>query len=257
MKVVILAGGYGSRLANEVEIVPKPLIEIGDRPILWHIMMHFSVYGFRDFVIALGFKGEMVKRYLVDYCSLQSDLTIDLRSGETILHNRPSQDWIVELVDTGPQTKTGGRLKKVADRLQDETFILTWGDSISDVNLDELLKFHRSHGKLATITAVRPTARYGYMVFNGDKVVEFAEKPQLNEGWVNGAYYVLEPGVIDYIEGDDTVWEFEPLNRLAVDDELRVFRHTSFWQCVDTPREKYYLEALWGGDRAPWKTWSD
>lgn len=257
MKVAILAGGFGSRLAEETEVKPKPMVEIGGRPIMWHIMMHYAHYGFKDFVIALGYKGEVIKKYMVDYCSLQSNLTVNLKNGQVTVHDGPKQDWTVELIDTGMRTQTGGRIKRLVPHLGDETFMLTWGDGLSDVDLRQLLDFHRSHGRLATVTAVRPPARYGYMKFHGDTVVEFAEKPQIAEGWINGAFFVLEPGVFDYIEGDDTVWEREPLERLAEDGQLMAFRHESFWQCMDTLREKYLLESFWQSGKAPWKIWKD
>ena len=255
MKVAILAGGAGSRLAEETEMKPKPLVEIGGRPILWHIMMHYYHYGFQEFVIALGYKGEAIKRYMVDYCSLNSNLTVKIRKGEVNVHDGPVPDWTVELVDTGIPTLTGGRIKRLAPYLGDETFMLTWGDGVSDVNLHDLLAFHRSHGKLATLTAVRPPARYGHLVFQDDQVAQFSEKPQTAEGWINGAFFVLEPGVFDYIEGDGTQWEKEPLERLAQEGQLMAYRHTSFWQCMDTLRDKYILEKLWQSDNPPWKTW--
>ncbi len=255
MKVAILAGGAGSRLAEETEIKPKPMVEIGGRPILWHIMMHYYTYGFKDFVIALGYKGEVIKKYMVDYCSLNSDLTVKLRSGEVRVRNGPVPDWTVELVDTGLSTLTGGRIKRLQPLLGNETFMLTWGDGVSDVNLHDLLAFHRRHGKLATLTAVRPPARYGHMVFDGDQVTSFLEKPQTMEGWINGAFFVLEPGIFDYIAGDQTQWEHEPLEGLARDGQLMAYKHTSFWQCMDTLRDKYLLEKLWQSGNPPWKIW--
>jgi len=257
MKVAILAGGFGTRLAEETEVKPKPMVEIGGRPILWHIMMHYSYYGFKNFTIALGYKGEIIKKYMVDYYPIYSNLTVNLKSGKVIVHDGPKQDWTVELVNTGIRTQTGGRIKKLAPYLGNETFMLTWGDGVSDVNLQKLLMFHRSHGKLATVTAVRPPARYGYMKFDEDKVKEFTEKPQIGEGWINGAFFVLEPEVFNYIDGDDTIWEREPLERLAKDGQLMAYRHTSFWQCMDTLREKYILESLWQSGKAPWKIWKD
>jgi len=257
MKVAILAGGFGTRLAEETEIRPKPMVEIAGQPILWHIMMHYAHYGFKQFLIALGYKGEVIKKYMVDYCSIHSNLTVNLRNGEVFVHEGSKQDWRVDLVDTGIGTQTGGRIKQLAPYLGNETFMLTWGDGVSDVNLHDLLAFHRSHGNLATLTAVRPPARYGYMKFNGDRVTEFTEKPQIGEGWINGAFFVLEPGVFEYIDGDDTVWEREPLERLAKDGQLIAYRHTSFWQCMDTLREKYILESLWQSGKAPWKIWED
>lgn len=257
MKVAILAGGYGTRLAEETEIKPKPMVEIGGRPILWHIMMHYATYGYKDFVIALGYKGEIIKKYMVDYSSLHGSITVDLKNGKIKNHDQSQQNWTVELIETGIKTQTGGRIKRLAPYIGNERFMLTWGDGVSDVDLNELLAFHNSHGKLATVTAVRPPARYGYMQFQGDRVTEFTEKPQLGEGWVNGAYFVLEPEIFNYIESDETVWEREPLERLAREGQLMAYRHTSFWQCMDTLREKYILEALWSSNTAPWKIWEE
>lgn len=256
MKVAILAGGYGSRLAEETEVKPKPMIEIGGRPILWHIMKHYSHFGHNDFVIALGYKGELIKKYMVDYSTLNSNLTVHLQTGEVTANGGKKPDWRIDLVDTGISTNTGGRIKRLASYL-DSTFMLTWGDGVSDVNLDKLLAFHKSHGKLATLTAVRPPARYGHMVFEEDQIVNFVEKPQIGEGWINGAFFVLEPEVFDYIDGDDTQWEKEPLENLARDGQLMAYKHTSFWQCMDTLREKYILEKLWQSNNVPWKLWED
>lgn len=255
MKVAILAGGAGSRLAEETCIKPKPMVEIGGKPILVHIMMHYSYYGFKHFAIALGYKGEVIKKYMVDYCSLNSNLTVNLQTGKVKVNGGYKPDWTVDLVDTGMATLTGGRIKRLAPYLGNETFMLTWGDGVSDVNLQKVLEFHRAHGKLATLTAVRPPARYGYMAFEGDQVIEFTEKPQIGEGWINGAFFVLEPGVLDYIDGDHTQWEKEPLERLAKDGQLMAYRHTSFWQCMDTLRDKYILETLWNSPNPPWKIW--
>jgi glucose-1-phosphate cytidylyltransferase len=255
MKVGILAGGVGSRLAEETQVKPKPMVEIGGRPILWHIMMHYAHYGFKEFVIALGYKGEVIKKYMVDYCSLQSNLTVNLRDGQVKIHKDYKTDWTVELVDTGMPTMTGGRIKRLAPYLGSGTFMLTWGDGVSDVNLHDLLAFHRSHGKLATLTAARPPARFGHIELDGDKVTVFSEKPQTRAGWINGAFFVLEPGVFDYIDGDDTQWEKEPLERLAKEGQLMAYRHASFWQCMDTLRDKVLLEELWQSGNAPWKIW--
>ncbi|MBO9324031.1 MAG: glucose-1-phosphate cytidylyltransferase [Roseiflexus sp.] len=255
MKVAILAGGVGSRLSEETEVKPKPMVEIGGRPILWHIMMHYSYYGFKDFVIALGYKGEVIKKYMVDYCSLNSNLKVNLRSGVVEMNGGYRPDWNVELIDTGIPTNTGGRIKRLAPYLGNETFMLTWGDGVSDVNLHALLEFHRSHGKLATLTAVRPPARFGHLELDGDRIIEFNEKPQTGEGWINGAFFVLEPAVFDYIDGDDTAWEREPLQRLAREGQLMAYKHTSFWQCMDTLRDKKLLESLWQTGKAPWKIW--
>ena len=255
MKTAILAGGAGSRLADETRIKPKPMVEIGGRPVLWHIMKHYAHFGFGDFVIALGYKGEAIKEYFEGYRKRYGNVRINLKSGDVEYENSQDVDWIVHLVETGQSTQTGGRIKRLAPFLGNETFMLTWGDGLSDVNLGDLVDFHRSHGKLATLTAVRPPARYGHLAFDGDRVREFSEKPQTAEGWINGAFFVLEPGVFDYIEGDQTQWEREPLQRLAEDGELMAFRHTSFWQCMDTLREKHILEQLWAGGHPPWRTW--
>jgi glucose-1-phosphate cytidylyltransferase len=255
MKVAILAGGVGSRLSEETEVKPKPMVEIGGKPILWHIMMHYSCYGFKDFVIALGYKGEVIKRYMVDYCSLNSNLTVETRDGTIKVHDSTAQDWVVDLIDTGIQTMTGGRIKRLAPYIGNETFMLTWGDGVSTVDLSKLLAFHRSHGKLATLTAVRPPARYGHLDFDGDRIAEFNEKPQIGEGWINGAFFVLEPEVFNYIENDQTQWEKEPLERLAAEGQLMAYRHDGFWQCMDTLREKHILNTLWESGKAPWKIW--
>jgi glucose-1-phosphate cytidylyltransferase len=257
MKVGILAGGVGTRLVEETEVKPKPMVEIGGRPILWHIMRHYAHYGLKDFVVALGYKGEVIKKYMVDYSSLNSNLTVKLNTGRVDIHGGYRPDWTVDLVDTGMSTLTGGRIKRLQPYLGNETFMLTWGDGVSDVNLSDLLAFHKQHGKLATLTAVRPPARFGHLVFNGDQVAQFSEKPQTMEGWINGAFFVLEPGVFDYIDGDDTQWEKEPMERLAADGQLMAYRHTSFWQCMDTLRDKKLLEELWHSGKAPWKIWED
>jgi len=256
MKVAILAGGVGSRLSEETELKPKPMVEIGGKPILWHILMHYYHYGHQEFVIALGYKGEVIKKYIVDYCSYDSNLTVDFKTKGVKIHDGAQPEWTIDLVDTGVGTLTGGRIKRLAPYVNNETFMLTWGDGVSDVNLDELLAFHRSHGKLVTLTAVHPPARFGHLNLNDDRIDEFSEKPQTREGWINGAFFVVEPGVFDYIEGDDTQWEKEPLERLAADGQLMAFRHTSFWQCMDTLRDKRLLEDLWQAGNAPWKTWS-
>lgn len=255
MKVAILAGGVGTRLVEETAIKPKPMVDIGGRPILWHIMMHYSSYGHNNFVIALGYKGEVIKQYMVNYCALSSNLTVNLGNGETKIHDGSRSDWTVDLIETGDATLTGGRIKRLAPYLGNNTFMLTWGDGVSNVNLDELLQFHRSHGKLATMTAVRPTARFGHLDLVGDKIVEFSEKPQTREGWINGAFFVLEPEVFDYIKGDQTQWEGEPLEGLAKDGQLMAYKHHSFWQCMDTLRDKKLLESLWQTGNAPWKIW--
>ncbi|MEL7036349.1 MAG: glucose-1-phosphate cytidylyltransferase [Cyanobacteria bacterium J06592_8] len=257
MKVGILAGGLGTRLSEETVEKPKPMVEIGGKPIMWHIMMLYSQYNFKDFVIALGYKAEVIKKYMVDYCSLNSNLTVNLKTGKVEMHEGVKPDWTIDLIDTGLHTNTGGRIKRLAPYMGNETFMLTWGDGVSDINLDELLAFHRSHGKLATLTAVHPTARFGHLDLDGDQIVEFSEKPQTREGWINGAFFVLEPGVFDYIEGDDTQWEKAPLENLAKDGQLMAYKYTGFWQCMDTLRDKRRLEALWETGNAPWKTWKE
>jgi len=257
MKVAILAGGVGTRLVEETEIKPKPMVEIGGQPILWHIMKHYDHFGFKDFVIALGYRGEYIKRYMMEYCALAASMTVNLATGEVEHHagaQRP--DWRVSLVDTGQATLTGGRIKRLKPYLGNETFMLTWGDGVANVDLRKLLAFHRAHGKLATLTAVRPPARFGKLNLEGDQVTRFEEKPQLGEGWINGAFFVLEPGVFDYIEGDMTQWEYEPLERLSAEGQLMAYRHESFWQCMDTLRDKRLLESLWESGKAPWKLWS-
>ena len=256
MKVAILAGGVGTRLAEETEVKPKPMVEIGGRPILWHIMMHYSTYGFNEFAIALGYKGDYIKKYMLDYSNLHCDLTVNFKQGAVQKHRGAKiPEWTVDLVDTGHDTLTGGRIKRLAPYLGNETFMLTWGDGVSNVNLKKLVAFHRSHGKLATVTAVRPTARFGHLEFDGDKVKEFSEKPQTSEGWINGAFFVLEPKVFDYIEGDETWWETGPMAQLARDGELVAYRHDDFWQCMDTLRDKKRLQDLWDQGHPPWKTW--
>ncbi len=255
MKVVILAGGLGTRLTEETENKPKPMIEVGGRPILWHIMKSYSHQGFREFVLALGYKGEVIKRYFLDYAKLQSNFSVNLASGDVMRRNGLIDDWTVHLVDTGKQTMTGGRIKRAGPWLNRETFMATYGDGVCNVNPNELLKFHRSHGKLATVTAVRPPARFGGLVFDGDRIVEFTEKPQVGEGWINGGFFVLEPEVLEYIKGDETPFEVEPLERLAAEGQLMAYKHADFWQCMDTLRELKLLESLWSSDKAPWKVW--
>jgi glucose-1-phosphate cytidylyltransferase len=258
IKVAILAGGVGSRLSEETVVKPKPMVEIGGLPILWHIMMHYAHYDFNQFVIALGYKGEVIKKYMVDYASLNSNLTVNLKTGSVAMNGGAKPDWQVELIDTGMSTMTGGRIKRLAPFLDGGTFMMTWGDGVSDVDLHALLEFHRSHGKLCTLTAVRPPARFGHLEFNGpqkNEIATFSEKPQTAEGWINGAFFVCEPGVFDYIPGDETMWEREPLEGLARDGQLMAYKHESFWQCMDTLRDKVRLEELWTTGDAPWKIW--
>jgi glucose-1-phosphate cytidylyltransferase len=255
MKVVILAGGLGTRLAEETEVKPKPMVEIGGQPMIWHIMNHYAHYGFKEFFIALGYKGEIIKRYFLDYYNLKGSMTIDLSSGKVQVHEREYEDWIVHLIDTGNETNTGGRLKRLEPWLKNSTFMLTYGDGVSNVDLQDLLRFHRSHRCIATVTAVRPPARFGGLIFNGDLVAEFTEKPQIGEGWINGGFMVFEPGIFNYLEGDNTSLEVDALERLAADRQLTAYRHDGFWQGMDTLREKRLLERLWQEGRAPWKTW--
>ncbi len=255
MKVGILAGGLGTRLAEETELRPKPMVEIDGRPILWHIMKHYAYYGFNEFVIALGYKGDQIKRFMMEYCTLTNNLTLNFASGDIRVHDGEREDWSVELVDTGQATMTGGRIKRLGPYLGAETFMVTYGDGVSNINLRDLLAFHKSHGRLATLTAVRPPARFGKLDLDGDAVANFSEKPQTGEGWINGGFLVLEPGVFDYIDGDDTYWEREPLERLARDGQLMAYRHHDFWQCMDTLRDKLLLESLCQKGDAPWQVW--
>jgi glucose-1-phosphate cytidylyltransferase len=257
LKVALLAGGVGSRLAEETELKPKPMVEIGGMPILWHIMMHYAYFGFNDFVVALGYKGEYIKKYMVDYSALSGNLKVNLKTGRFDMYGGYRPDWDVELVDTGIATLTGGRIKRLKPFLSNGTFMLTWGDGVSDVNLHKLLAFHKSHGKLATLTAVRPPARFGHLKFSGERVSSFEEKPQTAEGWINGAFFVLEPGIFDYIRGDETQWEKEPMERLAADGHLMAYKHEGFWQCMDTLRDRKLLEDLWHRGKAPWQVWKD
>jgi glucose-1-phosphate cytidylyltransferase len=257
MKVAILAGGIGSRLSEETVERPKPMVEIGDKPILWHIIQTYAHYGFNDFVVALGYKGEYIKRWMADYASLTNDLTIDMSTGGVGIHGgHKRDDWRVSLIETGKSTGTGGRIKRLAPYLGTGTFMLTWGDGVSDVPIPDLLDFHRKHGKLCTLTAVRPPARFGHLELDGDQIVEFSEKPQTGEGWINGAFFVCEPEVLDYIDDDATMFEKEPLERLAKDGQLMAYQHHGFWQCMDTIRDKKLLERMWDSDQAAWKVWS-
>jgi glucose-1-phosphate cytidylyltransferase len=255
MKVVVLAGGLGTRLAEETEIKPKPLVEIGGRPILWHIMKHYAHYGFGEFLIALGYKGEAIKHFFLDFCHLNGDMTVRLSQGGVERHSAEAEDWIVRLIDTGQQTYTGGRVKRLEPWLKDGTFMVTYGDGVADVDLQDLLKFHRTHGRIATVTAVRPPARFGGLIFDGDLVSQFTEKPQAGEGWINGGFLVLEPAVFRYLEGDQSSLEANALERLAADRQLAAYRHPGFWQCMDTLRDKRLLEELWQQGSAPWKVW--
>jgi glucose-1-phosphate cytidylyltransferase len=262
MKVAILAGGVGSRLAEETETRPKPMVEIGGTPILWHIMRYYAHFDYKEFVVALGYKGEYIKRYATDFAALSAGsikidyarrkVDYDARSG---MEGWSMDDWKLELVETGLHTNTGGRIKRLRDMIGDNRFFLTWGDGVSNVDIRGLLEFHLSHGKLVTLTAVRPPARFGHLELDGDRIKVFDEKPQAGEGWINGAFFVCEPQVFDYIDGDDTQFERQPLQRLALDGQLMAYRHYGFWQCMDTIRDKVLLEKIWANGEAPWKVW--
>ena len=255
MKVVILAGGEGRRLAENTATIPKPLVEIGGRPILWHILTYYSHFAFNEFIIALGYKGNMIKKWMTTYRVLEGDISIDTGTGKTVLHNNHAQNWKVDLVDTGEQTETGGRIKSLSSWIGGETFMMTFADGLSNIDLRELLHFHRSHGKLATVTAVRPPPRFGHLTLEGERVVEFAEKPRITDRWINGGFFVLEPGVVDYIDDDETAWEREPMEELARDGELMAYLHDGFWQCMDTIHDRDLLGELWLNNNAPWKIW--
>jgi len=256
MKAVILAGGYGTRISEETHLRPKPMIEIGGRPILWHIMKIYSFYGIHEFVICLGYKGYMIKEYFANYFLHQSDLTFNMFENKIKIHNNYCEPWLVTLVDTGENTMTGGRIKKVENYVGRETFCLTYGDGVSDVNIKDLIAFHRKQGTAATLTAVQPPGRFGALDIKENLIVRFQEKPKGDSSWINGGFFVLEPHVFDHIEGDDTVWEKKPLERLAEAGHLAAYRHEGFWQSLDTLRDKNLLEELWNSGKAPWKVWS-
>ena len=255
MKVAILAGGFGTRLGEETELRPKPMVEIGGRPIILHIMDHYRRYGHRDFHIALGYRGEYIKRYMMQFSNLEGDLSIDFESGDIIRRGHQPIDWKVHLHETGGLTLTGGRILRMKPHLSGETFMLTWGDGLSDVDLDALMDFHRSHGRRATVTAVRPPARFGHLEIATDgRITEFSEKPQAAEGWINGAFFVLEPGIFDYLQmRQDEMWEHGPMRKLASDGQLMAYQHEGFWQCMDTRRDRQILEDLWANGQAPWR----
>jgi glucose-1-phosphate cytidylyltransferase len=263
MKVAILAGGYGTRFGEETARCPKPLLEVGGRPILWHVMMQYTRYGFSEFVIALGYRGDQVKSFFASHLALMNDVTIDFRQQRIIPCDAEAieREWLVHLVETGTETPTGARLKRLAPRLGSETFMLAFCDGVSNLDMQRLLRFHRSHGKLATVTAVRPPPKFGAMALEGDVVSRFVEKPldfegfAASEGWVSGGFFVLEPGVFDYVQDDLGDWSRDALPALAADGQLVAYRHDSFWQCMDTPQERSHLESLWQRGAAPWKTW--
>jgi glucose-1-phosphate cytidylyltransferase len=256
MKVAILSGGLGTRLAEETEVKPKPMVEIGGQPILWHIIKHYAHYGFKNFYVALGYRGEVIKRFFMDYHSLNGSISIDLATGQVDRHERECEDWRLQLQNTGQETNTGGRIKRLQSFLKDGTFMLTYGDGVCDVDLGKLLEFHRAHKRIATITAVRPPARFGGLIFDDAGVVmDFTEKPQIGEGWINGGFMVFEPALFDYIAGDDSSLEADALEQLAAERQLVAYRHEGFWQCMDTLRDKRLLDGLWHEGRAPWKVW--
>ena len=257
MKVVILAGGLGTRISEESHLKPKPMIEVGDAPILWHIMKYYSSYGFNEFIICCGYKGYVIKEYFADYYLHRSDVTFDFaNNNEMIIHNNVAEPWKVTVVDTGLHTMTGGRLKRIQKYVGDQTFMMTYGDGVSDIDLDALLEFHRVHKKAATLTAIQPGGRFGVLDIDANETVrQFSEKAKEDGGWINAGFMVLEPEVFDYIEGDDTFFEKEPLENLALDGKLAAYRHEGFWKCMDTMRDKGMLDELWNSGQAPWKRW--
>ncbi|MBY0496017.1 MAG: glucose-1-phosphate cytidylyltransferase [Cyanobacteria bacterium] len=255
MKVVILAGGLGTRLSEETEVKPKPMVEIGGKPMIWHIMKVYAHFGFNEFVIALGYKGDIIKRFFLDYQQLSGDLTIDLGTGTVKRHKTDCEDWTVHLIDTGIDTATGGRIKRLRPWLRDETFMLTYGDGIANVDPRTVIDLHRLAKALVTVTAVRPPARFGGVVIDGNLVHRFAEKPQIGEGWINGGFMVCDAGLFDYLDGDDTSLESHALERLSVERKLAAYRHDEFWQCMDTLRDVRLLQSLWNSEAPPWRVW--
>lgn len=255
MKVIILAGGLGTRLAEETDIKPKPMVEIGDKPIIWHIMKSYLHYGHKDFYIALGYRGDLIKRYFLDYHSLSGDISINGQTDQVHRYQHDCEDWNVHLIDTGQSTMTGGRVKRLQSYVKDSAFMVTYGDGVGSININQLIDFHKSHGKIATITAVRPPSRFGGLVFDGDAIKEFTEKPQIGEGWINGGFMVFEPKVFDYLDDDSSYLEIQGLERLAADGQLAAYRHDGFWQCMDTLRDKRLLDSMWKSDNASWKAW--
>ncbi len=251
MKVIILAGGFGTRLSEYTDAIPKPMVRIGDKPILWHIMQRYAKYQHKDFFVALGYKSEVIKEYFLNYRALNADFSVDLAAGSVIPHQVDPVDWRVTLINTGRETMTGGRVKRMQSFIGNETCMLTYGDGVADINLDELLAFHRSHGKMITVSAVRPTARFGELEISGAQVLSFQEKPQLHDGWINGGYFVFEPSFFEYIQGDQMLLEREPLEAAAKSGQLMAYQHHGFWHCMDTKRDHELLEALWSKG-APW-----
>jgi glucose-1-phosphate cytidylyltransferase len=255
MKAVILAGGYGTRISEETHLRPKPMVEVGGKPVLWHIMKTFSAHGINDFVICCGYKGYMIKEYFANYALHMSDVTFDMRSKRMDVHQSSAEPWSVTLVDTGEKTGTGGRLRRVRAYVGDEDFCFTYGDGVSDVDIGRLVAFHRKQGTIATVTATQPPGRFGVLTMNGARITAFEEKPPGDAGWVNGGYFVLSPKAIDYVSGDDTVWEREPMERLSKEGNLSAYQHRGFWQPLDTLRDKDLLNDLWDAGKAPWKVW--
>jgi glucose-1-phosphate cytidylyltransferase len=253
MKVIILAGGFGTRLSEYTSSIPKPMVTVGGKPILWHIMNTYANFNHKDFYIALGYKADIIKEYFLNYRSLNSDFTVDLSNGNTQSHRQDAVDWKATLVDTGLNSMTGGRVKRMKDFIGNETFLLTYGDGVADINIDALVKFHKGHGKMVTVSAVHPSARFGELDINNNTVTSFKEKPQTTQGWINGGYFVIEPEFFDLIKGDDTILEREPLEQVAKMGELMAYQHDGFWQCMDTKRDRDSLEELWGGNNAPWR----
>ena len=255
MKTVILAGGFGTRLTEETQARPKPMVEIGGKPVLWHIMNIYAAHGYKEFVVALGYMGDVIKHYFMNFYYLQNNLTIDVANGRVTVHDGTRRDWVIHLVDTGLETQTGGRLKRLAPWLGKERFLMTYGDGVASIDVPRLVAFHAAHGKLATVTAVRPPARFGGLSFEGDLVSKFVEKPQISEGWINGGFFVFEARALDYIDADETILEHGPLERLAEDGQLVAYHHEGFWQCMDTVRDVRLLDKLWESGQAPWKIW--
>lgn len=255
MKAVILAGGYGTRISEETALRPKPMIEVGGKPLLWHIMKIYTSFGITDFVVCLGYRGYVIKEYFINYALHMSDVTIDMRGGTHTVHQLNVEPWTVTLVDTGEGTMTGGRIKRVSQYIADDTFLLTYGDGVSDVDILKLIASHRASGRKATVTAIQPPGRFGALSIENGAVTQFVEKPNGDGAWINGGFFVCEPSVLDYIEDDSTLWEQEPLRRLAQDGELNAYKHFGFWQAMDTLRDKHILEEEWASGRAPWRHW--
>lgn len=255
MKAVILAGGLGTRLSEETVLRPKPMVEIGGRPILWHIMKLYSHHGINDFVVCLGYRGYVIKEYFANYFLHMADVTFDLAKNSVQVHEAAAEPWRVTLVDTGQDSMTGGRIKRIRSYVEGERFLMTYGDGVGSIDISESIRFHEQHGKLATVTVTQPPGRFGRLQLDGNAVTNFAEKPQGEGGWINGGFFVLEPGIFDYIDGDQTSWEFEPVQRLTAAGELHAYRHDSFWLAMDTLRDKNMLEGLWSSGKAPWKVW--